>query len=78
MATSAAVRDVDFRDAVSGIRLRTLVISGTHDQASPAKDGRSLADRIPGAQYVELDAAHLSNIELPEQFSEAVLKFLVS
>jgi 3-oxoadipate enol-lactonase len=77
-ATCAAIRDIDYRNAVSGIDLRTLVISGTHDQASPAKDGRFLADQIPGAQYVELDAAHLSNLELSDQFSEALLSFLIS
>ena len=36
--------------------------AGRTPRRRPA-DGRSLAGAIPGARYVELDAAHLSNIE---------------
>jgi 3-oxoadipate enol-lactonase len=78
VATCAAIRAADFRSDVSHIRSKTLVIAGTHDAATPPADGRRLAEQIPGSQYKELDAAHLSNIELPQPFSEAVLKFLFS
>ena len=77
-ATCAAIRAADFRPDVPRIRTKTLVTSGTHDVATPPADGRWLAEQIPGSQYKEFDAAHLSNIELPQPFSEAVLKFLVS
>jgi 3-oxoadipate enol-lactonase len=78
VATCAALRAADFRPAVSRIRSKTLVTSGTHDAATPPADGRWLAEQIAGSQYKEFDAAHLSNIELPQPFSEAVLKFLIS
>jgi 3-oxoadipate enol-lactonase len=78
IATCAAIRDAYFRPEVTRIRSKTLVTSGTHDVATPPADGRWLAEQIPGSQYQELDAAHLSNIELPQPFSEAVLNFLVS
>jgi 3-oxoadipate enol-lactonase len=78
VATCAALRAADFRPVVSRIRSKTLVTSGTHDAATPPADGRWLAEQIPGSQYKEFDAAHLSNIELPQTFSEAVLKFLIS
>jgi len=52
------------------------VITGTQDKATPPEGGRYLAERIAGSQYVELDTAHLSNVELPERFSREVLKFL--
>jgi 3-oxoadipate enol-lactonase len=78
VATCAALRAADFRPVVSRIRSKTLVTSGTHDAATPPADGRWLAQQIPGSQYEEFDAAHLSNIELPQPFSEAVLKFLIS
>jgi 3-oxoadipate enol-lactonase len=77
-ATCAAIRAADFRPVASRVRSKTLVTSGTHDPATPPADGRWLAEQIPGSQYKEFDAAHLSNIELPQQFSEAVVKFLVS
>jgi 3-oxoadipate enol-lactonase len=78
LSTCSALRDIDLRDQISRIRLKTLVITGTHDTASPPADGRFLAEHIPGAQCVELDSAHLSNVELPDRFSEEVLKFLAS
>jgi 3-oxoadipate enol-lactonase len=56
--------------------METLVIAGTQDKVTPPEDGRYLAERIPGSKYMELDAAHLSNVETPERFSEEVLKFL--
>jgi 3-oxoadipate enol-lactonase len=75
-ANCAAVRDMDQRSEIAAIRVPTLVISGSHDLATPPADGRAAADAIPGARYVELDAAHLSNWEQPEQFTAALVDFL--
>jgi 3-oxoadipate enol-lactonase len=77
-ACCAAVRDFDFRERVSNIRLPTLVISGAHDPATPPADGRFLAHQIPGARYVELDAAHLSNLEDRYRFNNELAAFLNS
>jgi 3-oxoadipate enol-lactonase len=74
----AAVRDFDARDKLSGIRTPTLVIAGTHDPATTAAEGRWAADQIPGAKYVELDAAHLSNIEAQDKFTAEISTFLTS
>src|SRR5580658_5281926 len=75
-ATCAALRDEDLREAISRVSLPTLVISGTHDTATPPVDGRFVAEKIPGAQHLELNAAHLSNIEAAEPFTAALLNFL--
>ena len=74
----AAVRDFDFREQLGKIRAPCLVISGTHDAATTPVDGRFLADRISGARYVELNGAHLSNIEDAERFTREVAGFLNS
>jgi 3-oxoadipate enol-lactonase len=74
----AAVRDFDAREKLSGMRTPTLVIAGTHDPATPAAEGRWAAEQIPGSQYVELDAAHLSNIEARDKFTAAISKFLAA
>lgn len=71
----AAVRDTDLREAISRIELPVLVINGAHDIATPPADGRFVAQRIAGARSLTLEAAHLSNIELPHEFSEALLSF---
>lgn len=76
VGSCAAIRDADLGEALSRIRARTLVIAGTHDAATPPADGRFLAERIQGARYVELAAAHLSNIEAPERFTAEMTAFL--
>jgi 3-oxoadipate enol-lactonase len=76
VATCAAIREADFREEVSRVSLPTLVISGAKDAATAAADGQFIAGKIPRAKYVELNAAHLSNIEAVEPFTTALLKFL--
>lgn len=46
--------DIDVREVLSAIRVPTLVVHRTGDQAIPVEHGRYLADHIPGARYVEL------------------------
>jgi 3-oxoadipate enol-lactonase len=77
-ANCAAIRDFDARETIAAIRMPTLVISGTHDVATTPADGRYLADHIPGARYVELNAAHLSNIETSDRFNTELSAFLQS
>ncbi|MGC2670279.1 MAG: hypothetical protein WA299_00315, partial [Candidatus Acidiferrum sp.] len=77
VANCAAVRDFDVRESIAAIRIPTLVIAGTHDPATTPADGRYLADRIAGARYAELNAAHLSNIEDQDHFNSEVSTFLL-
>ncbi len=74
----AAVRDFDYRENLGAIRTPTLVIAGAHDPATPPADGRFVAEKIPGARYVELNAAHLSNIEDRDRFTAELGKFLAA
>jgi 3-oxoadipate enol-lactonase len=78
IANCAAVRDFDFRQNLSSIRLPTLVISGTHDHVAPPPDGHFLQKNIPGALYAELPASHISNVEARPLFNQTVLSFLRS
>ncbi|MDE2002268.1 MAG: 3-oxoadipate enol-lactonase [Betaproteobacteria bacterium] len=78
VACCAAVRDTDQRDALSRIRVPTLVIAGSVDQSTPPDDGRYVAEHIPGARYVELQAPHLSNVEAASAFTQAILQFLTA
>jgi 3-oxoadipate enol-lactonase len=72
----AAVRDFDCREKLGEICCPTLVISGKYDTATTPADGQFLADHIAGAQYAELNAAHLSNVEDREHFSSRLGVFL--
>jgi 3-oxoadipate enol-lactonase len=71
-----AIRDADLREEAKTIKAPVLVIAGTHDMSTPAAQGRELAGYIEGARYVELDAAHLSNIEKSAEYTRHVLEFL--
>ena len=75
-ACCAAVRDMDQRASLPRIPVPTLVIGGRQDPATPLAKSHELANAIPGATLVELDAAHLSNIEQAAAFTAALLSFL--
>lgn len=75
-ACCAAIRDMDQREAIAAIRAPTLVIAGSHDPATPPDHARFIAGRVAGAKLLELDAAHLSNVEAAERFTQAVIGFL--
>lgn len=74
----AAVRDMNQRESVRFIRVPSLIVTGRFDPVTTPQDGLFLAENIPGAQYVELSAAHLSNVEAADSFTAHVLKFLAA
>jgi 3-oxoadipate enol-lactonase len=73
-----AVRDMNFTASNPTIKAPTLVIVGAQDAATPPAAGEAIAKQINGAKVVSLDAAHISNMELPKQYTETVLNFLKS
>jgi len=75
-ACCAAIRDADLSHDLSRVTARTLVIAGAQDPVISSANAHLVAEGIPGASYLELQAAHLSNIEAAPQFTEALLKFL--
>jgi 3-oxoadipate enol-lactonase len=75
---SAAIRDMDLRDFLGTIETPVLVVVGTHDPATPPERGQYIVERVPGAQKVALDAAHLSNVERLDEFNRVVLGFLAA
>lgn len=72
----AALRDADLRDELSRIAAPTLVIGGTMDVSTPLAEAQRLADDILDARLAVLDAAHMSNVEQPYAFTQAVLRHL--
>jgi 3-oxoadipate enol-lactonase len=74
----AALRDADLRALAPQVACPALVVTGRHDPATPPELGQWLTEQIPGAQLVEFDAAHLSNVERPDEFNAAVSRFMVS
>jgi len=75
-ACCAAIRDMDQRDTVGQIKTPTLIIYGAQDRVTPPGDAEFLNERIQGSVKVELNAAHLSNVEQPDAFTDEVSSFL--
>jgi 3-oxoadipate enol-lactonase len=78
LACGEAVRDMDHRELLPKIKAPTLVIAGKHDPATPPEANEYIKNHIPGARIEVLDAAHISNVEQPEAYTNAVLGFLLA
>ncbi len=74
----AAIRDMDLRRFAALIATPTLVIAGSLDPATPLDHAQALVEAVPEARLSILQAAHLSNVERPGEFAEAVLSFLAA
>lgn len=61
------------------IGVPTLIIVGEEDTLTPAQEAQKMAEAIPGSKLVTIPAAgHLSNLEQPDAFNQALSAFLVS
>jgi pimeloyl-ACP methyl ester carboxylesterase/DNA-binding winged helix-turn-helix (wHTH) protein len=69
--------DIDVRAVLPSIRVPTLVIHRTGDRCLRVEEGRYLASRIPGAEFVELPGNdHLPFVGDQEAILSAVERFL--
>jgi 3-oxoadipate enol-lactonase len=78
IGSCAAIRDMDQREAIRAITNPVLVLIGQHDPATTPEAGALIHAAIAGSQSATLDAAHLSNIERPSEFTKTVLDFLAA
>jgi len=76
VAGCGVLRDTDLRGEADAVTASTLVITGTHDPATPPREGRALQDLIPLSRYIELEASHLSAWERADEFAGAVVEHL--
>lgn len=74
-ANCEALATADLRDEAVNVIAPTLVITGSHDQSTSAEQGRWLKQQINGAQYLELHAGHIANIEQADIYTRALLRF---
>lgn len=78
---AAALRGMAVRrdqtELLSRIDVPTLVLVGTEDAITPPSDAEAIAAKIRGARLVRVEgAAHLSNVERPEEFNRALSDFV--
>lgn len=76
LATARACFSVKLDASLPEIQAPTLVVIGEEDEKTPMEYSRRIADAIPGAQLRVIPrAGHLSNIDNPAGFTEALLEF---
>jgi len=72
-----ALAGFDGHGVVAGITAPTLVIAGEQDIATTPEGGAELASAIAGAEFRTIaDAAHLCNVEAPEEFLDLLRGFV--
>ena len=74
----AAIRDMDQRWPLRAVLGDVTVLVGARDPGTTPAMGRQIADAIPGARLVSVDAAHISVVERPEAAAAAILAALAA
>ena len=76
-ASRGMAQRADSTALLANIACPTLVIVGEQDALTPPTVAHDYAAQIPGAQFATIaQAGHLSNLEQPEAFLQAVSQFL--
>jgi 3-oxoadipate enol-lactonase len=71
-----ALSRLDQRDLLPKISRPILIIAGRHDTGTTVEQAEYMRKAIPKASMTLLDAAHLSNVEQPYAFNDALMGFL--
>ena len=72
-----AIRDADFREQLHQLSVETLVITGDEDPVTNVEQAQFLVNHIPNATLHVLHARHLASTELPKEYAEVLIDFLV-
>lgn len=76
IAACVALRDADMRPALGQIRAPTLIVAGELDESTPPAQAEELQRAIAGSRLAIIPgAAHLSNIERPDEFNALLRSF---
>ena len=73
-----ALAQADLREAIAAIRVPTLLIAGASDPVTTVADAQAMQRAIAGARLAEVPASHLSNLEAPAAFDDALAAFLAT
>ena len=75
-ACCEALATSDLRGSLGRIATPTLLLAGASDPVTTVADAQAMQAAIPGARLAVVPASHLSNLEAPQAFDQAVLDFL--
>jgi 3-oxoadipate enol-lactonase len=72
-----AIAALNLTDRLNEVSLPTLIIVGEDDPGTPVSASRTIHEQIKGSELIILpSAAHLSNLEQPAAFNQALISFL--
>ena len=71
-----ALAKADLRKSLSQIKCHVEVIAGTHDVSTPPARLREILELVGGGGFLEVDAAHLAAVEVPEAFAGIIHKLI--
>tara|TARA_R110000744_G_scaffold165320_4_gene282443 strand:+ start:7818 stop:8945 length:1128 start_codon:yes stop_codon:yes gene_type:complete len=76
-ACCAAIGAADFRDAIKTISVETLIITGDEDTVTNVAAAEKIQEEIPNAKLKVFHARHLPSTELPTEYAETLIDFIV-
>ena len=71
-----ALAKADVREQLKDITVPVLVVAGQQDPITTVVDAQFMVERIANSQLFEINASHISNVELPNEFNQAVKQFI--
>lgn len=71
-----ALAKADVREQLTDITVPVLVVAGQQDPITTVADAQFMVERIANSQLFEINASHISNVELPNEFNQAVKQFI--
>jgi len=75
VAACRALKTLAWLSELQRISVPTLFISGLQDVGAPPAAMRDMHARVAHSRLLELDCAHLSNLECPREFDAALAEF---
>lgn len=74
--TCEAIANMDLRASNRSIQVPSLVVAGRQDKATPPAMSELIASEIANARLAEVDAAHVSAAEAPEEVSRLLRSWM--
>ena len=75
-ASCRALANADLRDQIAQIQVPCLALCGGLDPVTTVADGEFMQASMPNCEIAVVDASHLSNIEVPQQFNQVFAEFV--
>lgn len=75
-ASCRALANADLRDQIAQIQVPCLALCGGLDPVTTVADGEFMQANMPNCEIAVVDASHLSNIEVPQQFNQVFAEFI--